>query len=40
VFEGGGFIFDAEDPDRSYGKLVNALVEDASRDFQVTWRRE
>jgi len=40
VFEGGGFIFDAEDPDRSYGKLVNALVEDASRDFRVTWRRE
>ncbi len=40
VWEGGGFIFDAEDPDRAYGKLVNALVEDASRDFRVTWRRE
>lgn len=40
VWEGGGFIFDAEDPERAYGKLVNALVEDASRDFRVTWRRE
>ena len=40
VWEGGGFVFDAEDPERAYGKLVNALVEDASRDFRVTWRRE
>ncbi len=40
IWEGGGFIFDAEDPERAYGKLVHALVEDASRDFRVTWRRE
>lgn len=40
IWQGGGFIFDAEDPERAYGKLVNALVEDASRDFRVTWRRE
>lgn len=40
IWEGGGFGFDAEDPERAYGKLVNALVEDASRDFRVTWRRE
>jgi hypothetical protein len=40
IWEGGGFGFDAEDPERAYGKLVNALVEDASQDFRVTWRRE
>jgi hypothetical protein len=40
IWEGGIFVFDAEDPERAYGKLVNALVEDASRDFRVTWRRE
>jgi hypothetical protein len=40
VWEGGGFVFDAEDPERAYGKLVNTLVEYASQDFQVTWRRE
>lgn len=40
IWEGGGFGFDAEDPEQAYGKLVDALVEDASRDFRVTWRRE
>ena len=40
IWEGGGFAFDAEDPERAYGKLVNTLVEDASVDFRVTWRRE
>lgn len=40
VFEGGVFVFDAEDPEKAYGKLVNALVEEASKDFRVTWRRE
>ena len=40
IFEGGGFVFDAEDPERAYGKLVNALVEEASQDFRVTWKRE
>ncbi len=40
IWEGGVFVFDAEDPERAYGKLVNALIEDASRDFRVTWRRE
>lgn len=40
VWEGGSFVFDAEDPERAYGKLVNTLVEDASQDFRVTWRRE
>ncbi|MDH4211347.1 MAG: hypothetical protein OEV79_07855 [candidate division WOR-3 bacterium] len=40
IWEGGVFIFDAEDPERAYGKLVNALIEDASQNFRVTWRRE
>jgi hypothetical protein len=40
MWEGGGFVFDAEDPEKAYGDLVNYLVEDASRDFRVTWRRE
>ena len=40
VWEGGVFVFDAEDPEKAYGKLVHALVENASRDFRVTWRRE
>jgi len=40
IWEGGVFVFNAEDPERAYGKLVNALVEDASVDFRVTWRRE
>lgn len=40
IWEGGGFGFNAEDPERAYGKLINALVEDASQDFRVTWRRE
>jgi hypothetical protein len=40
IWEGGVFAFNAEDPERAYGKLVNALVEEASQDFRVTWRRE
>lgn len=40
IWEGNLWSFDAEDPERAYGKLVNALVEDASQDFRVTWRRE
>ena len=40
IWEGGVFVFGAEDPERAYGKLVHALVEDASQDFRVTWRRE
>ena len=40
IWEGGVFVFDAEDPEKAYGKLVHALVENASQDFRVTWRRE
>lgn len=37
VFSGGMFGFDADDPDRAYGALVNALAVEATRDFQVSW---
>jgi len=39
VFRGGEFVFDAEDPDRAYGGLVDALVEQVTRDFRATWVR-
>jgi len=37
---GGSVHFDAEDPERSYGVLVDALVFDATRDFRVTYARQ
>jgi hypothetical protein len=39
VFSGGGVVFDAEDPDRAYGSLVDRLVHDATWDFRVTYER-
>lgn len=40
IFGGSAFAFDAEDPDKAYGKLVNELVDRVTTDFQITWRRE
>lgn len=40
VFRGGGFAFDAEDPEAAYGVLVDALVEQVTRDFRATWIRQ
>lgn len=40
LFGGKYFVFDAEDPEKAYGKLVDALVEETTIDFRVTWRRE
>jgi hypothetical protein len=36
---GGGtdFTFDAPNPEEAYGKLIDALVEEATKDFRVTW---
>lgn len=34
---GGVVVFDAQDPDRAYGTLVEALVHDITRDFRVTY---
>jgi hypothetical protein len=39
VFGGKNFTFDAADPDRAYGDLVDALVEQATRDFHASWVR-
>jgi hypothetical protein len=39
VFGGRDFAFDAADPERAYGDLVDALVEQATRDFHATWER-
>ncbi|MCK4251853.1 hypothetical protein KAX97_10415 [candidate division WOR-3 bacterium] len=40
IFGGKNFVFDAENPDRAYGKLVDELVEKVTKDFRVTWKRE
>lgn len=40
VFSGKKFAFDAEDPDRAYGEMVDSLVEQVTRDFRVTWQRQ
>lgn len=37
VFGRGGFLFDAEDPERAYGKLVNDLAKKVTQDFRKTW---
>ena len=39
VFGGKQFAFDAADPDRAYGDLVDALVEQVTRDFHAHWER-
>jgi hypothetical protein len=39
VFGGGRFVFDASDPDTAYGELIDALVQDNARIFQVSWFR-
>lgn len=39
VFKGGGFVFDAEDPDDAYGGLVDSLVAHVTRDFRATYER-
>ncbi len=40
IFGGSAFAFDAEDPDKAYGKLINDLVDRVTIDFQITWKRE
>ena len=40
VVGGGIFVFDAADPERAYGPLVNSLVAVVARDFQVSWVRQ
>ena len=40
VFGGKAFGFDADDPEKAYGKLINSLVDDATEDFRVTYKRK
>jgi hypothetical protein len=37
---GDVFSFDAEEPEKAYGELVDFLVYETTGDFRVTWRRE
>jgi hypothetical protein len=37
---GDVFFFDAQEPEKAYGELVDVLVYETTRDFRVTWRRE
>ncbi|UCF19762.1 MAG: hypothetical protein JSU87_17920 [Gemmatimonadota bacterium] len=39
VLGGRDIVFDADDPERAYGGLIDALVEAATKDFRVTWQR-
>ncbi len=39
IFGSESFTFDAEDPEKAYGKLVDDLVEKVTEDFRVTWER-
>jgi len=36
---GGSIDFDAQDPERAYGALADALVQDVTRDFRATYAR-
>jgi hypothetical protein len=38
VIDGRHFAFDADDPQRAYGELVDSLVEVVTRDFRVSWQ--
>jgi len=39
VFKGGGFVFDADDPDQAYGDLIDSLVAQVTQDFRVRYER-
>jgi hypothetical protein len=40
LFGGGEIAFDASDPERAYGGLVDTLVQQVTRDFQASWVRQ
>jgi hypothetical protein len=40
IFGGKNFAFDAKDPEKAYGNLINSLVTQVTRDFRVSWRRK
>ena len=37
VFQGGGFHFDARDPEEAYGDLVKSLIWNVTRDLRVSY---
>lgn len=39
VLGGKNVAFDADDPERAYGDLINALADQVTRDFRVSWER-
>jgi hypothetical protein len=39
AFGDGSFDFDAEDPEKAYGRLVQSLVDAVTVDFRTTWQR-
>ena len=39
IFGRKAFAFDADDPEKAYGRLVDALIAETTRDFRVTWER-
>jgi hypothetical protein len=39
ISRGGSVRFDAQDPEKAYGALVDALIQDVTRDFRVTYAR-
>lgn len=39
ILGGRDVIFDADDPERAYGDLIDALVELVTEDFRLTWVR-
>jgi hypothetical protein len=38
-FGGQDIAFDADDPEKAYGRLVSVLVDRVTRDFQVSWEQ-
>jgi hypothetical protein len=39
VLGGKDVVFDADDPEQAYGSLIDTLVAQVTRDFQVSWER-
>ena len=40
VLSGGGFYFDADDPAKAYGPLVDGLLDDVTYDLRVRYERQ
>jgi hypothetical protein len=40
IFGGKDFDFSADDPEKAYGKLVNNLIGEVTKDFRATWEHK